>query len=135
MTYGDLFQVMPFQNRLVRISLPGSALREALEQVVGSDHAAAHVSGVELWYDPRHRPGKRISRIRFINGRNLDNHATYTLAVPDFLADGGSGFAMLKSWPRTDTGLVDLDALIAYLNVLPHPVGAPGETRLHAAGR
>lgn len=67
------------------------------------------------------------------NGRDLEAGATYTLAVADFVADGGSGFAMLKPVPRTDTGFVDLDALIAYLRVLPQPVDAPAEPRFHAA--
>ena len=135
LTYGDLFQVSPFQNRLVKVSLRGAALRDALEHALAGDHPDAHVAGLEVWYDPRRASGRRVTKVKLINGRGLDGHATYTLVVPDFLAEGGSGFAMLKPWPRTDIGLVDLDALIAYLGVLPHPVDAPAETRLHAAGR
>jgi len=134
-TYGDLFAVTPFQNRLVRVAVPGRVLRDALEHALAGDRPDAHVSGLEVWYDPRRPAGRRVQKVKLQDGRDLDAGATYTLAVADFVADGGSGFAMLKPWPRTDTGLVDLDALIDYLHVLHQPVDAPAEPRLHAAGR
>src|SRR2546421_2157121 len=56
-TYGDLYQVQPFQNRLVRLFVPGKVLKAALEHAVAGDRADAHVSGLELWYDPRKRVG------------------------------------------------------------------------------
>jgi 2',3'-cyclic-nucleotide 2'-phosphodiesterase/3'-nucleotidase/5'-nucleotidase len=132
-TYGDLFAVTPFQNRLVRVAVPGVVLREALEHALAGGTPDAHVSGVEVWYDPRQPAGRRVQKVKLPNGRDLDPRATYSLAVPDFVADGGSGFAMLKTWPRTDTGLVDLDAVIAYLTVVRQPVDAPAEPRFHAA--
>src|SRR5207245_4297938 len=134
-TYGDLFAVTPFQNRLVRVAVPGRVLRDALEHALAGDRPDAHVSGLEVWYDPRRPAGRRVQKVKLQDGRDLDAGATYTLAVADFVADGGSGFAMLKPWPRTDTGLVDLDALIDYLHVLHQPVDAPAAPRLHAAGR
>lgn len=39
---------------------------------------------------------------------------------------------MLKGQPTADAGLTDIDALIAYLRVLPQPVDAPGDVRIHA---
>src|SRR2546425_8702831 len=52
------------------------------------------------------------------NGRGLDDGRTYTVAVSDFLAAGGSGYTMFRGLPAEDLGLVDLDALIQYLAVL-----------------
>ncbi len=134
-TYGDLFQVEPFQNRLVRLTVSGAVLRDALEHVLAGDRPDGHVAGVEVWYDPKKPAGRRITKIRLANGDGVDAHRTYTLAVPDFLAAGGSGFAMLKSAPPQDAGIVDLDALITYLSVLPKPVVPPEDVRLHAKGR
>jgi 2',3'-cyclic-nucleotide 2'-phosphodiesterase / 3'-nucleotidase / 5'-nucleotidase len=133
-TYGDLYAVTPFQNRLVRVSVPGKVLRQALEHALAGGAPDAHVAGLEVWYDP-HRPvGRRVKKVRMDNGRGLSDGTTYTLAVPDFIAEGGSGFDMLKSWPRADLGAVDLDALISYLKVLRQPVTAPAEPRFHAPG-
>src|SRR6266540_3099596 len=52
-TYDDLFQVEPFQNRLLRLTVSGKVLKQALERAVAGGDAGAHVAGVELWYDPR----------------------------------------------------------------------------------
>jgi len=134
-TWGQIYQVQPFQNRLLRLTVKGSVLQDALEQCVsggGQDHLPdCHVAGVEVWFDGRQAPGKRISRIRFANGKGLDKDGTYTLVVSDFMATGGSGFRMLVGSPREDLDAVDIDALTRYLGVLRAPVEAPDSARFH----
>ncbi len=134
-TYGDLYEVQPFQNRLQRLTVKGDVLLQALEQVVAGDRGpSAHVAGVELWYDPDRRAGQRITRTRLANGREIERGRTYTLAVSDFLAMGGSGFAMLVGVPAVDLEVLDLDALIQYLRVLRPPVEGPAAPRVHRKG-
>jgi hypothetical protein len=54
--------------------------------------------------------------------------------VNSFLAEGGSGFEMLKdAVVRQDMGLDDLDALVRYLEHLPQPISAPARPRFHTA--
>ncbi len=136
-TWGDVQMVQPFQNRMVRLSVKGAALLQALEHCVdgASGDPDCHVSGVEVWYDPEHSAGKRVTRTRLTSGKEIDGGSTYTLAVPDFLAAGGSGYAMLVGAPAQDLNILDLDLLIAYLGVLRTPVEAPGDVRFHRAGR
>jgi len=133
-TYGDLYQVQPFQNRLVRLFVPGKVLKAALEHAVAGDRADAHVSGLELWYDPRKRVGHRVTKVRLANGHGLDDGRSYTVAVSDFLATGGSGYSMFRGQPAEDAGLIDLDVLIQYLAVLRPAAEAPGDARVHRAG-
>ena len=135
LSYGALFDAMPFQNRLVRISLTGAALREVLEHALETGTPTAHVSGLRVAYDARRPPGRRTSRIRLANGRALDSRRSYTLAVQDFVAHGGDGFTTLTTWPATDAGLTDLDAVLAYLSVLRQPVSAPADKRFLREGR
>jgi 2',3'-cyclic-nucleotide 2'-phosphodiesterase (5'-nucleotidase family) len=132
-TYGDLLQVQPFANRVVRLSVTGEQLLQALEHVVADSTPAAHVSGIEVWYDPNAR-GRRITKTRLPNGRSVDRRRRYTLAVNDFVAAGGSGFAMLRPLPQEDSGLGDVDALARYLAALRQPVQAPPGPRLHRRG-
>jgi len=131
-TWGDLFRVEPFQNRLVKLSVTGTVLKQALEHAVAGDRPDAHLAGVAVWYDRRFPAGRRITRLRLGDGRGVDDAGTYTLAVSDFLAAGGSGYAMLRAATPTDLGLTDLDALIRYLAGLQQPVQAPGDERLHS---
>jgi 2',3'-cyclic-nucleotide 2'-phosphodiesterase (5'-nucleotidase family) len=133
-TYGDLLQLQPFGNRLVRLRVSGEQLLAALEHVVADRTPGAHVSGVEVWYDPERRPGRRITRTRLSDGRRVERGGRYTLAVNDFLATGGSGFAVLRDLPREDSGVADVEALARYLAALRQPVEAPTGRRLHRRG-
>ncbi|HEV8401087.1 MAG TPA: 5'-nucleotidase C-terminal domain-containing protein [Gemmatimonadales bacterium] len=136
-TWGDVQMVQPFQNRMLRLSVKGSVLLQALEHCVdGTDgDPDCHVSGVEVWYDPGHQVGKRVTRTRMSDGKGIDGGHTYTLVVPDFMAAGGSGFAMLAGQPAQDLGMLDMDLFISYLGVLRTPVEAPSDVRFHRAGR
>ena len=136
-TWGDAYQVQPFQNRLQRLTVKGEVLLQALEQcVAGRDHLPeCHVSGVEVWYDPRKPAGKRISRTRLENKKDIDRNQTYALVVSDFIATGGSGFSMLAGSSVEDLDLIDVDALIRYLSVLRAPVEAPADVRFHRTDR
>lgn len=135
--WGQVYQVQPFQNRLMRLTVKGSALQEALEQcVAGRDHMPdCHIAGVEVWFDPRKDPGKRIERTRFPNGKAIEGGRDYTLVVSDFMATGGSGFRVLAGAPREDLNVVDIDALTAYLGALRPPVEAPSDVRFHRTDR
>ena len=132
-TWGELFQVVPFQNYVVRLRVTGAALQAALEHALGSAEARAHVSGITVRVTPDNPAGQRVTSVTLADGRALDAAATYTLAVPDFMAAGGSGFAMLRV-PADNTGIVDLDALVDYLRALPQPVRPPDDVRV-ATGR
>jgi 2',3'-cyclic-nucleotide 2'-phosphodiesterase (5'-nucleotidase family) len=131
-TFGQVYQVQPFQNRLLRLTVKGSVLQDALEQcVAGRDHLPdCHVAGAEVWFDGRKEPGKRISSVR-LSGKALDNGRSYTLVVSDFMATGGSGFRMLIGLPKEDLDVIDVDALTRYLGVLRTPVEAPEDVRFH----
>ena len=131
-TWGALFQVVPFQNFVTRVALTGVELRAALEHAIGTGEAGAHVSGVRLTVVHSAPEGQRIVSAVLADGRPLRDDARYTVGVPDYLASGGSGYAMLRGRPAVNVGVTDLDAFIAYLRQLPQPVRAPAETRITA---
>lgn len=133
-TYGDLFRVEPFQNRLLRLVVSGKVLRAALEHALAGDRPDAHVAGIDVWYDPRKPAGRRIEKLRLTDGKGVDDNRSYSLAVSDFVAAGGSGYAMLRGLPSGDVGATDLDALIQYLAMLRQPIAPPDVSRLHREG-
>jgi 2',3'-cyclic-nucleotide 2'-phosphodiesterase (5'-nucleotidase family) len=130
-TYGQVYEVQPFDNQIVRLTVPGDALLKALEHVVHGDEPDGNVSGVEIWYDRSRSDGRRIRRARLADGREIERNKNYTLAVPDFMAMGGSGFSMLKGVAEETTAFNDVGALINYLRRLPSPVEIPGAPRIH----
>ena len=130
-TWGQLFAVVPFQNYVVRLTVTGAVLKAALEHAVGAADARAHVSGITVRVTPSNPAGQRVTAVMLAGGRPLVDTAAYTLAVPDFMAAGGSGYAMLRV-PAENTGVVDLDALVDYLRALPQPVRPPDDVRVES---
>jgi 5'-nucleotidase len=128
-TWGQLFEVVPFQNFVVRLTVTGAVLRQALEHAVGMADARAHVSGIRVRVTPANPAGQRVTAVTLADGRALLDTASYTLAVPDFMAAGGSGYAMLRL-PAENTGIVDLDAVVDYLRGLPQPIRPADEVRV-----
>jgi 2',3'-cyclic-nucleotide 2'-phosphodiesterase/3'-nucleotidase/5'-nucleotidase len=128
-TYGQLYEVQPFQNALVRLTLTGRQLQEVLEHAIGVDgNPSAHIAGAVVHYDPRRPAGRRVRRVE-VQGRRLRHDARYTLALDDFLAGGGDGYNMLTRFSAVPGGILDVDAVIAYLRRLAQPVEvtiAPG---------
>ncbi len=121
-TYGDLFEVQPFGNQVVKVSVTGAELRAVLEHALSRDRIDAHISGITVQYDLRREVGRRVRDIRFRDNRRVRDRDTVTIAVPDFLAVGGSGYDMLVGKPLERSGLTDLDALIQYIGRLPQPI-------------
>jgi 2',3'-cyclic-nucleotide 2'-phosphodiesterase/3'-nucleotidase/5'-nucleotidase len=129
LTYGTAYELMPFGNRLVKVTLPGSAVRLLLEEIVSADGPDAHISGFTVEYDPRAQKGRRIKQVRTADGRNLDNRRQYTLTVNDFMAQGGEQYGILTRFPQESEGMVDLDGFLGYLRRIPQPVRPPDGAR------
>jgi 2',3'-cyclic-nucleotide 2'-phosphodiesterase (5'-nucleotidase family) len=129
-TWGELFAVEPFQNFVVKCTVSGAVLRGILEHAVGAADARAHVSGLQVRVNPDNPAGQRVVAATLDDGRPVLDTAQYTIAVPDFVAAGGSGYSMLRSVQSQNTGIVDLDAFTDYLRHLPQPVRAPEGVRV-----
>ncbi|MEO8450942.1 MAG: 5'-nucleotidase C-terminal domain-containing protein [Gemmatimonadota bacterium] len=127
-TYGQLFEVEPFQNRVLRLTIPGRTLRAVVEHTLGSGHPAAF-AGLVIRSDSTRPPGRRVVDLRLGSGRAVRDGAWYTLGVSDFLASGGDGLTMLVGRPTHDTGQYDIDALVAWLRRQPQPVAVPSNGR------
>jgi 2',3'-cyclic-nucleotide 2'-phosphodiesterase (5'-nucleotidase family) len=138
-TYGSLFEVQPFANRLSKVTVRGRDLRAYLERLVARDRTSVHVSGVTVDYDPSKPAGARIVSATLDGGRPIEEARVYAVILSDFLVTGGDGLGLADAAiSTTDLNIVDLDALTGYLRSLPSPVAPPTAPRLRAlpnAGR
>ncbi|HUG28724.1 MAG TPA: 5'-nucleotidase C-terminal domain-containing protein [Gemmatimonadales bacterium] len=137
-TYEQVFLVHPFGNRVVRVTLTGAQLREMIEhsfRAEGGEGPNAHVSGLVVEYDMERPRGSRVTTLRTQRGQAIRPGTRYTVAVPDYLAQGGSGYTMLVGAPQVDGGRVDVDNLVQYLRQLPQPVAPPTEIRMRPVRR
>ena len=121
--YRDAFAMMPFQNNLVVMSLTGAELKAGIEQQFAipiragfTDPSVLAVSeGFGYAFDLRLPAGSRIIDLT-LNGRPIDPDATYRIVVNNYVASGGDGLtAFTKGRKVVDPGIVDIDALIAWI--------------------
>jgi len=69
-----------------------------------------------------------------VNDRPLDEKATYTAAMVDFLAGGGDGYTTFKEGKNLAYGPEDIDALVEYVASLPQPVNVTIDGRIQKTG-
>jgi 5'-nucleotidase len=124
-SWGLLFELQPFANALVTVRVTGAQLREALEVALHSGNPDAHISGITVRYDPAAPEGQRVREIRLDGGRVVGPADVVTMGLSEFVATGGDRYTSFAQGQMTRTAMVDLDALIAYLQSLPQPVRAP----------
>jgi 5'-nucleotidase len=138
LTYGTLYAVQPFGNDLVKMTLTGDQLYALFNQqwtlqADGTErYRALQVSGIRVTWEGARPAGERIVALELPAGTPVDRAASYTITVNSFMADGGDGFVVLREGRDRETGPVDLDALIEYVEGLGGPVTASQEGRIVA---
>jgi 5'-nucleotidase len=106
LTYGALYEVLPFDNTLATIQATGAQLAQLVAAGYGPNHGVMQVSGVKVKAE---RCGNDIVGVEITHsdGRALDPRAMYKVVTSDFLALGGDGLGEpMKSIPpeRVDLG-------------------------------
>ncbi|MEV4658919.1 bifunctional metallophosphatase/5'-nucleotidase [Micromonospora sp. NPDC049301] len=137
-TYEEAFTVQPFANNLVTLDLTGAQLYCVLEQQFVTGRTLYPSATVGYVVDPAGTTGTaadpcagtRVVRGSLtLGGTAVDTAATYRVTVNNFLAGGGDGFSALTAGTNLVTGMIDLDAFVAYLTA-QSPVSAPTLDRI-----
>ncbi len=106
-TLGKVYELMPFDNQVVVLKIDGVILANVLDYI--ASQGGWPVSGVSFSI-------KKKSAVNiFIGNKAFDITATYTVAMSDYIANGGDNLSMLKSIPQQKIDLLMRDALIDYL--------------------
>lgn len=126
-TVGTMWQFMPFDNTVYKLSMNKAQLKTVLEQAVADGGKGIQISGVKFTYDSTEPSGKRIIDITREDGKVISDSEIITVAAPDFLATGGDGFTSLKDFggsnPANDSHILIRDALIN--NIKAHKTEDP----------
>ena len=127
-TYGTLFEVQPFNNKLMRVRVTGQNLWNYFAAALQRAAPNFHVSGARIVYHGGTSPG--LDSL-YVQGRPVQRETIYTVVLNDFSANGGDrlGFGSMAI-STTPANVADLDALIAYLSSLPQPVQPPVDERV-----
>ncbi|MBD8078813.1 ExeM/NucH family extracellular endonuclease [Cellulosimicrobium arenosum] len=127
-TYAEANAVLPFVNNLWTVTLTGEQVVEMLEEQWQTDangnrpsrpYLALGLSDNVSWTassaDPNAAPGDNVLSVT-IDGEPVDPAGEYRVATFSFLATGGDNFRVFtQGTDASDSGLIDRDAWIAYL--------------------
>jgi len=124
--YGDVFEVSPFDNYVAVVTMTGAQLAQGLHDNVTGARGLLQVSGIRYTRD---------DKTHTIASSTIDPNATYRVAMPDFLTQGGDGFAQVMQAIPPDRIQVERnrtmrDVLIEVLQKHPQPITAKVEGRV-----
>ncbi|MBB5866802.1 5'-nucleotidase [Allocatelliglobosispora scoriae] len=129
-TFGEAFQVQPFDNILVTMTLTGTQLINVLrEQYSGKNEAFPRVlqlsSALRYTVDLGRAGGDRVlaDTVR-VNGQPVDPARGYRVTANTFLAAGGNDFPTFVAGTDRVNGGIDLAAFVDYFAANSSP-GTP----------
>jgi 5'-nucleotidase len=135
-TYGDLYEVLPFDNTVAIVTVTGEELRRLLVAAYGTGSGVFQQSGLKVKLARCAGP-ERLRDVTLANGKPLDSKRQYRVVLPDFLARGAAGLgAVLSQLPaeRIDLGvgreLILRDALASFWKTRGTPISAPATGRI-----
>jgi 2',3'-cyclic-nucleotide 2'-phosphodiesterase (5'-nucleotidase family) len=121
-TRGEIYELMPFDNYLVTMKVPGTVVAQLFNRMAesGGWPISAGVS-----YEIKDRKAQKI----MIKNRLLDLDETYEFVLSDYLAEGGSNLDFLKDYPYQNLDIYYRDAIIEFA-LLRHAVSKSIDARL-----
>jgi 5'-nucleotidase len=126
LTFGQVFEVLPFDNRVVALHLTGAELKEFVIAPLRGGHGFPQLAGLTLTFDAAH---PEATVLTLASGKPVDPAAAYVLATNDFLANGGDAthdiMAKLKDGGRRETGPLVRDAFLTWLKAQKQPLAIP----------
>lgn len=115
LTYGALYEAMPFDNRFAHVDVKGAHIRRLIS--TNLQRGGAILSWGGLVAKARCKAGKLEVDIK-VAGKPLDDNASYKLVTSDFLASGGDGLIGRLKLPEGSVVLTNdiiRDVLADYL--------------------
>ena len=112
-TLRDIYSILPYENRIIPVRLPGRSIRRLIENAVSGGEEAA-LAGVEV-------TSSEEELIIYVNGVRLDDSRDYTIALSEYVTSGGGGFDIISEssyMMPLDKADKDSDILIKYFTAL-----------------
>lgn len=105
---GEIFEVMPFDNKISVLTGTGKDVKDLMDHIAkGRGWPVSRGVSMKI-------KDKMATEIT-INGEALDLKRTYRFALPDYIANGGSGSGFLRNLKRQDLDVLIRDVLITHI--------------------
>lgn len=114
LTYGKLYEVLPFDNALTAMDLTGEQIKAILEHATSCPRVNILVAGMSFVYNCSKPQGERVSKV-LIQGQPLDLKKVYRVQTIDYLAGGGDGQATFTQGTNLIYGDLTIDVAVEYV--------------------
>lgn len=123
-TVGDVFELIPFENELVLVTLTGTQIETLAQQLAQSNgEPVSHFAFVIT----SQRTAKEIR----VDNQSVQPEAEYTLATSDFLVNGGGRIPVLWEGIKVErTGITVRDAVIQFIRRSKQPLNPQRDGRI-----
>jgi len=112
-TMGDMYEIMPYDNQLVKMELPGKDLKVAIENgLLNPDVRDGSFSGLKVVYDSTAEFGSRLVSITLLDGTPIEDDKLYTVATNDFILTGGDKYDFSNAQNVVDTFVPIRDVMV-----------------------
>jgi 2',3'-cyclic-nucleotide 2'-phosphodiesterase (5'-nucleotidase family) len=130
-TLRNIFNLMPFDNYLVRLDMDGGLVRDMLDHGVDKTKGMIQESGATFTYDRTAEAGHRITDVQ-VGGKPLDPKALYKIVTIDFLVKGGDGYTPFARAEKSESTRVLLRDALAQCARKQHLISKPAGGRMRA---
>ncbi len=117
-----IYELMPFDNEIVVMTIDGTTLEKILEY--SAKRGGDPISGVR-YFIKNDRPTNIT-----VNQEALDLNKKYTYATNDYLANGGDNMLFLKELPKETKNMKLRDMLFDYFKAHPQPLNKTTDGRV-----
>ena len=120
LTRRDAQSVLPFGNSPISIQATGAQIKDALEKGIESNpdggNGFPRTAGFTFEYDMSAPRGERATDIRLDDGTSMDMESTYSLAISNYVVNGGDKVDSFTDAPVISTGTaIDVDVFAEYI--------------------
>ena len=115
-TWENIFNIQPFNNTLVTVTIPGSALEPILNAQISSYGPDVSISGFSYTWDSATR---KVVNIYLPDGTPIDKNGTYTLTVNNYMYEHGTDQYKIRQYGNDAVqGPEDLQATVNFVEKL-----------------
>lgn len=120
LTCRDAQTVLPFGNSPIAIQATGAQIKDALEKGIESNpnggNGFPRTAGFTFDFDASAPFGERVTAIKLDDGTSMDMNATYSLAISNYVVNGGDKVDSFVDAPVTSEGTaIDVDVFSEYI--------------------
>ncbi|MDM8534440.1 5'-nucleotidase C-terminal domain-containing protein [Clostridiaceae bacterium HSG29] len=112
-TMGDMYEIMPYDNTLVKFELPGKDLKLVIDHgIMNPDITDGSYSGLKVVYDPNAEFENRLVDLTLADGTPIEDEKLYSVVANDFMFTGGDKYDFSNAINDVDTYVPIRDSLV-----------------------